>query len=107
MFPNPYDVYIHDTPYKTLFDKTIRSFSSGCIRAQEPIVLADYLMERDGNDHNVENLIEGRANRNIFLSKPLKVYVTYWTAWEDEEGKAHFRDDVYGYDIDMAAILGW
>ncbi|MBN2870909.1 MAG: L,D-transpeptidase family protein, partial [Campylobacterales bacterium] len=107
MFPNGHDVYIHDTPYKTLFDKTIRSFSSGCIRAQEPIVLADYLLERDGNDQNVENLIEGRSNRNIFLSRPLKVYITYWTAWEDEAGKAHFRDDVYGYDNDMAAILGW
>lgn len=107
MFPNPDDIYIHDTPYKTLFDKTIRSFSSGCIRVQEPIALAYYLLGREGNDLNIDNLIGGSRNRNLFLSKPVKVYINYWTAWEDDEGKAHFRDDVYGLDSEVSEILGW
>lgn len=111
MFPNSHDVYIHDTPYKYLFEKTTRSFSSGCIRIEDPIKFADYLLRDDGkvgNDKNITDLIaSGVANKNIFLSKPLKVYINYWTVWEDDEGRLQFRDDVYGYDRGLAGMLNW
>jgi len=108
IFPNADDIYIHDTPIKSLFDKNIRTFSSGCIRIQEPLKLAHYLLKNDGNaqgDKNVENLITRSRNKNILLSTPVKVRITYWTVWVDDEGVANFRDDVYGYDRDLAVIL--
>lgn len=108
IFPNPDDIYIHDTPIKSIFDKNIRTFSSGCIRIQEPLKLAHYLLQNDGNvwgDKNVEKLIARSSNKNISLSKPVKVRINYWTVWADDEGVANFRDDVYGYDRDLAVIL--
>lgn len=110
IFPNPDDIYIHDTPVKSLFEKNIRTFSSGCIRIQEPIKLARYLLKNDGNIwgyRNIDTLIARRSNKNIPLSKSVKVRISYWTVWVDDDGIANFRDDVYGYDEDLAEILGW
>lgn len=108
IFPNPYDIYIHDTPDKHLFERPERIFSSGCIRIEEPIRLANYLLENDGNDANIADLIARGKNKNVYLSKPVKVYINYWTAWEEEEaGTVHFRNDLYGYDRELAEILGW
>jgi murein L,D-transpeptidase YcbB/YkuD len=107
MFPNTHDVYIHDTPDKYLFDRTLRSFSSGCIRVQEPLKLAEYLLAHDGSGRKIGNLIGRGVNKNIFLSRPVKVFITYWTVWEDDEGEAHFRSDVYGYDRELAEMMGW
>ncbi|MGZ8547506.1 MAG: L,D-transpeptidase family protein [Sulfuricurvum sp.] len=108
VFPNSDDIYIHDTPVKSLFEKNIRTFSSGCIRIQEPLKLAHYLLKNDGNvqgDKNVENFIARSRNKNILLSTPVKVQMNYWTVWVDDAGVANFRDDVYGYDRDLAVIL--
>ncbi len=107
LFPNPYDIYIHDTVDKHLFGKKERLFSSGCIRIESPIKLAEYLLKHDGSDANVSELIEEGENKNIALSKPVKVFINYWTVWVDEEGKANFRDDLYGYDRELSEILGW
>ncbi len=108
IFPNPDDIYIHDTPIKSLFEKNIRAFSSGCIRIEEPLKLAHYLLKNDRNawgDKNIENLIARGGNKKISLSKPVQVRINYWTVWMDDEGVANFRDDVYGYDRDLAVIL--
>lgn len=107
MFPNPYDIYIHDTPDKYLFEKKERVFSSGCIRIEEPVELANYLLEAGGDMRNIETLIAGGKTKNIPLSKSVKVYISYWSAWTDEEGITHFRDDVYGYDRELSERLGW
>lgn len=109
IFPNPDDIYIHDIPAKSLFEKTVRTFSSGCIRVEEPIKLAHFLLKNDGNswaDSNIERLIDKGVNKYIVLSKPVKVRIDYWTVWADDEGVAHFRDDVYGHDADLADIMG-
>lgn len=109
IFPNPNDIYIHDTPAKSLFEKQVRTFSSGCIRVQEPLNLAHYLLKNDGNDWgdaNIETLIAKGIHKYIVLSKPVKVRIDYWTVWTDDEGVAHFRDDVYGHDADLAEMLG-
>lgn len=110
IFPNAYDIYIHDTPGKHLFDKKARIFSSGCIRIQKPIELVHYLLANDGNawsDKSLVDQIVGGEYKKIFLSEPVKVYIDYWTVWVDDEGKANFRDDVYGYDRSLEENLGW
>lgn len=110
IFPNPYDIYIHDTPSKYLFEKAERSFSSGCIRIEEPVKLANYLLKNsvnNGDDTNISNMIASGKNKTIPLSKPVKVYINYWTVFTDEEGRGNFRDDVYGHDGELADILRW
>ena len=109
MFPNTYDIYIHDTPIKSLFDKEERLFSSGCIRIEEPLVLFRYLMNNDGNNEyeNITDLIASGANKAIMLRSPVKVRIDYWTVWVDEKGMAQFRDDIYGHDNDLMETLGW
>jgi murein L,D-transpeptidase YcbB/YkuD len=110
IFPNPEDIYIHDTPIKSLFDKNIRTFSSGCIRIQEPRKLAHYLLKNDENVwgyENIDALIAKSHNKTIPLSTPVKVHLHYWTVWADDDGMANFRSDVYGYDEDLAESLGW
>ncbi|MFA6187665.1 MAG: L,D-transpeptidase family protein [Sulfuricurvum sp.] len=106
IFPNPYDIYIHDTPDKNLFDKNIRLFSSGCIRIQEPLKLARYLLQ-NGQYPDITDLITSGANKKIFLPRFVKVRIDYWTVWEDDNGLANFRDDVYGYDRELMELLGW
>ena len=58
-------------------------------------------------DTNISTLVERGYNQNIYLSRPVKVRIHYWTAWVDDQGIGNFRDDVYGYDRDLAKILGW
>jgi len=110
VFPNSGDIYIHDTPSKHLFDKNIRTYSSGCIRIKEPLKFAYYLLKNDDNvwgDRDISALINKGSHKDIFLSTPVKVRIHYWTVWVDDEGVANFRDDVYGYDRDLAKLLGW
>lgn len=110
IFPNSGDIYIHDTPSKHLFNKEVRTFSSGCIRIEEPLKFAQYLLQNDDNiwgDKDVSTLIKRGNNKYIFLFKPVKVRIHYWTVWVEDDGIANFRDDVYGYDKDLAKILGW
>lgn len=100
MFPNRHNVYLHDTPGRELFDRTARDFSSGCIRVERPLELAEYLLrDRPGwNRDRIEETVRGGVERTVPLSEPLQVHLLYWTAWMDEEGMPHFRDDIYGRD---------
>lgn len=106
IFPNSHDIYIHDTPDKHLFEQNIRLFSSGCIRIQKPLELARYLLKND-KDSYIADLIDSGVNKKIFLPRAVKVRIDYWTVWEDDNGLANFRDDVYGYDADLMETLGW
>lgn len=105
IFPNSYDIYVHDTPDKNLFEQNIRLFSSGCIRIQEPLELARYLL-KNGKDSYIPDLIDSGVNKKIFLPTAVKVRIDYWTAWVDDDGIANFRDDVYGYDSALMETLG-
>ena len=107
MFPNKFDVYLHDTPEKELFKKVKRNFSSGCIRVERPIDLLNYLM-KDDPDWSRENILEvlERGERQIIkISEPIPVYLLYWTSWSDSEGRVHFRDDIYGRDTPLIRAL--
>lgn len=100
MFPNPYNVYLHDTPETRLFAETSRARSHGCIRIENALWLAELLLTRDER-WTTERIAEGLAAREettIGLRHRLPIYVEYWTAWAARDGSIHFREDVYGRD---------
>ena len=97
-FPNPYDVYLHDTPAQELFDKDARTFSSGCIRLAKPLELAVYLLQGTPLD-SMEALTEEIANeepqQKVAIPSPIAIHIVYLTAWVDPDGTVQFRPDVY------------
>ncbi len=100
IFPNKYAVYLHDTPNKSLFDKSLRDFSSGCIRVEKPYLLAEFLLKSDPRwtKKAILDLFESSARKNVFLNEHIPVYLVYITAWADDDGTVHFRNDVYKQD---------
>lgn len=100
IFPNKYAVYLHDTPDKSLFDKTLRDFSSGCIRVEKPYLLAEFLLKSDPRwtKEAILDLFESAACKNIFLNEQIPVHLVYITAWAGNDGVVHFRNDVYEQD---------
>jgi murein L,D-transpeptidase YcbB/YkuD len=104
MFPNPWSIYLHDTPERHLFARETRTYSSGCVRLADPFDFAYRLLERQAADpraafHRV--LDTGRQER-IFLETPVPIHLDYRTAFTGAKGEVHFRRDIYGRD---AAIL--
>jgi len=100
IFPNEFGVYLHDTPSKNLFAKSVRSFSHGCIRLEKPLELAEYLL-RSSPDWAREKIlaeIETGKEQQIKLPEPVDIHILYLTAWVDDDGLLHFREDVYGRD---------
>jgi murein L,D-transpeptidase YcbB/YkuD len=107
MFPNKFDVYLHDTPERGLFSRAVRDFSSGCIRIEKPVDLAEYVL-RDNPDWTREKLlaaINSGKTRVINLRTPLNVHLIYWTAWLAEDGKVQFRQDIYLRDAALFRAL--
>lgn len=98
MFPNPYNVYLHDTPDKNLFDRETHAFSSGCIRVQEPAKLAyEILKHKEGWDMEKvkQNMNRGRETM-VFLDEEIGVYLFYLTAFGN--GEVYYREDIYKMD---------
>ncbi len=107
MFPNKFDVYLHDTPERGLFKRAARDFSSGCIRVEKPLELAEYVL-RDDPEWSRERLlaaIEAQETQVVSLRKPLSVHLLYWTAWLAEDGRAQFRQDIYLRDAALYRAL--
>jgi murein L,D-transpeptidase YcbB/YkuD len=100
MFPNPYNVYLHDTPARSLFEREVRAFSHGCIRVERPLALAAWVLQGDPRwtEETLQAAIDTGAQQTIVLPHPVPVHVLYWTAWVDERGVLQLRDDVYGRD---------
>ena len=100
IFPNPFDVYLHDTSSPELFAKFVRSFSHGCMRVEKPIELAEFLMRDDAEwtRENILSAIDKRSEKTVWLPEPIPVNVVYLTAWVDENGSIQFRNDIYGLD---------
>lgn len=107
LFPNNYNIYFHDTPAKSYFDRTDRAFSHGCIRLSEPFALAKYLLRNDSSwtDKKINAAMHASSEKWVPLSEPVPVFITYFTAWVDASGKLHFRKDIYGHDKRMAEHL--
>ena len=107
LFPNKYDVYIHDTPERWLFGPAVRDFSSGCVRIEKPFELAAYVLRNDP-DWTKEKVAEAVAvgtTQVIWLRERLRVHVLYWTAWLGEDGRVQFRQDIYLRDAALVRAL--
>lgn len=100
MFPNRFSVYMHDTPSRNLFRKTVRTFSHGCIRVEKPLAFAEHLLKanKGWTMEKIRSVIASGKNTTVSLARPVPVYITYLTAWSGEGGTINFRNDVYGRD---------
>jgi murein L,D-transpeptidase YcbB/YkuD len=107
MFPNPYLVYLHDTPSKSLFDRDQRTFSSGCIRVQKAFELAELVLGDPAtwNQETLAAAVATKQTRTVYLAKPVPVLLLYWTAQPLANGQVVFRNDVYGRDPPTLAAL--
>jgi murein L,D-transpeptidase YcbB/YkuD len=100
MFPNPYHVYLHDTPQKSLFSRTDRNLSHGCIRIEKPLDLAEYVLHLSPawTPRKIRTAINKGATKSVGLPEPIPVYLVYFTAWVEEDSSIEFRNDIYGRD---------
>jgi L,D-transpeptidase YcbB len=108
VFPNPFHVYMHDTPTKRLFATSRRDFSHGCIRVSDAAALAEFVLRGQGKwDREAidTSMKSGRNNRRVYLERPVGVYLLYSTVVVDEDGTTHFFKDIYGHDARLDAVL--
>lgn len=104
LFPNSFNIYFHDTPAKSLFNKDVRAYSHGCIRLSDPEKLADYLL-KDNSKWTTEKINEAMNSGEeqfVAVKNPIPVFITYYTAWVDDTGLLNFRTDIYGHDKEIA-----
>ena len=106
-FPNPHLVYLHDTPSKSLFDETNRTFSSGCIRTERPLELAEWVLGDPArwNAATLRSAVDSGETRTLRVAKPVPVLLIYWTADRDDDGSIVFKPDPYGRDARELAAL--
>jgi murein L,D-transpeptidase YcbB/YkuD len=100
IFPNRFNVYLHDTPENNLFDRLTRNFSHGCIRVEKPQELAEVVL-RDPTvwtPDRIQKAMHAGDEQHVALKEPLPVHILYFTAWVDDGGMVHFEKDIYGYD---------
>jgi murein L,D-transpeptidase YcbB/YkuD len=107
IFPNPHHVYLHDTPSKSYFNETSRTFSHGCVRVAKPIELAALALDDPAwTTQTLDEAVATGKTRTVVLQKPLPVLILYWTAAVTPDGRLHFLPDVYGRDPAIIRALG-
>jgi hypothetical protein len=106
MFPNRHSVYLHDTPNRNLFGKAQRTFSSGCVRVEQPFELAELLLDDPKwTPSRFESVLGSKRPATVHLKKPIPVILSYWTAEADAQGSVRFREDIYGRDEAVLTAL--
>ena len=107
MFPNEHMVYLHDTPSRELFNRSERTFSSGCIRVEHVERLAELLLDDPGNWDlaAIDATIEGRQTRRASLRQPVPIYLAYWTVEVQDDGEVQFKRDPYDRDTRLLEVL--
>jgi L,D-transpeptidase YcbB len=108
LFPNNYNIYLHDTPNRNLFTQSNRNLSHGCIRIAEPAKFAGYLLREDSaiwNRKKIDSMMHLTKEKWVTLKKPVPVFLVYFTAWVDKNEQLHFRKDIYGHDEKMMTKL--
>lgn len=100
MFPNRFNVYLHDTPYRDLFNKNNRALSHGCIRVGNPMELALFVLQNDASwtRERIQALIDIGQRHIVGIKDPCMVHLLYWTCWVGEDGRINFRKDIYHRD---------
>jgi murein L,D-transpeptidase YcbB/YkuD len=107
MFPNQFDVYLHDTPADALFARVERDYSHGCVRLEKPFEMAQWVL-RDRPEWSPEKIqaaMSSGREQHIALKHHIPVYIVYATVWVDDDGTAEFRDDIYGHDARQERVL--
>jgi murein L,D-transpeptidase YcbB/YkuD len=101
--PNPFAIFLHGTPDMTLFNKPVRTLSSGCIRVEQPLRLAARLLGKDplAAEAQLHDLIAAGDTVSIPVQPQVPVYLLYLTAWVDDQGNLQFRNDVYGRNVSL------
>lgn len=104
LFPNSFNIYFHDTPSKSLFERDKRAFSHGCIRLSDPEKMAQYLLRNqpEWTPERISEAMNAGEEKYVKLKNPVPVIITYYTAWVDEGGKLNFREDIYKHDDKLA-----
>jgi murein L,D-transpeptidase YcbB/YkuD len=107
LFPNSFNIYFHDTPSKSLFEKDKRAYSHGCIRLKEPEKLANYVLRNqpEWTPEKIEEAMNSGEQKFVKVKDPIPVVITYYTAWVDDNGQLNFRDDIYGHDANLAGKM--
>ena len=107
MFPNPWNIYLHDTPSKDLFNREVRAFSHGCIRLQQPRDFAYHLLARQSADPQgaFNEKLDSGAESRVNLERPIPVHLEYRTAFTNVRGGLQFRRDIYGRDAQIWSAL--
>jgi len=104
LFPNSFNIYFHDTPAKSLFSRDKRAYSHGCIRLADPTKMAEYLLRNnpEWTPEKIQAAMNSGTEKYVKLEKPVPVFISYNTAWVDEQGRLNFREDIYNHDVDLA-----
>lgn len=107
MFPNSNNIYLHDTPAKSLFKKDDRAFSHGCVRVEKARELAIAIMKKDAgwSEKQVDAAMNKGAENSYPLKKKIPVFIAYFTAWADKDGNVAFYDDIYERDGSLSKML--
>lgn len=107
LFPNRFDIYLHDTPEKSLFNKKDRALSHGCIRVKDPLSLAEFILNNQTGwtKEKISSAMNGDKEEHVKVSREVPVMITYHTAWVDENGQLNFRNDEYGHDEKTASRM--
>jgi murein L,D-transpeptidase YcbB/YkuD len=107
LFPNKFSIYLHDTPHRELFTAQSRTFSSGCIRVERPLELAQRLLAGQWtNDQIQDALADPSKTKYVNLQRDLPIVIVYWTVSVGASGEVRYAGDVYGLDAPLAAALG-
>ena len=99
LFPNSHSIYFHDTPARSLFERSARAFSHGCVRVENPRFFAETLLKLDAAE--VAKRIDSGVSQSAKVRDDIKVHLTYFTSWPDQTGRIVYYDDVYGRDQRM------
>jgi murein L,D-transpeptidase YcbB/YkuD len=107
IFPNEHFVFLHDTPSRALFGRSERAFSSGCIRVQDPLRLAELLLDEPDkwNRESLQSKIDGKQTERIYLDDPVAVLILYLTASVEVDGRVRFLKDVYSRDARLLEAM--
>jgi len=107
MFPNPWAIYLHDSPARSLFQTTVRTHSSGCVRLNDPEEFAYELLSRQEDDpvNFYQRIRRSGQQTRVFLNDPVPVHLVYRTAFTSVEGRMNYRNDVYGRDAILYRAL--
>ncbi len=106
LFPNKHSVYLHDTPTKNLFNRSVRAFSHGCMRLRDPLKMAEFLLKNENiSRKEINKRVASRRNQRVELKTKIPTHVTYFTMWKNEDGSVSHFNDIYGHDKRVYAAL--